>query len=611
MLLDNLHGPEDLKKLTLLQLDDLAQEIRKFLIERVQETGGHLSSNLGVVELTLALHKVFNFKEDRLLFDVSHQSYTHKILTGRKSGFDTLRQFGGLSGFTSPMESDYDVFKMGHAGTSISLGMGLKTGFETLEKAGHVVIVIGDASIGNGMAFEALNHLGFLRKDLIIVLNDNQMSISKTIGAFSKYLSRFVSGTLYNALKRDVEKITTDIPVFGSSIHQTLKNIKNVFKKSILSNLFEKLNLNYVGPVNGHDLDEMQKIFENVKTSMHGPTIVHAITIKGKGFRQAELNPTGYHGVSAKKAGAKEETFTEVFGKKMLELASRDKKVVVITAAMTDGTGLNDFSERFPERYYDVGIAEGHAVGFAAGLSAAGLKPYVAIYSTFMQRALDQFFQEVSLQNDVNPVFVMDRSGLVGEDGATHHGVFDIAYTRFLPRFVLLSPKDGRELSAMLEWVKELRAPVVIRFSKGGFHGFSECAPLELGKSEWLSRVENPDFYLLSYGSMTGMAVEMMDFLPGKKAQIINLRFAKPLDAETLLQVGGTGKPVICLEEHALLGGVGEGIAAFFADHGLDSPILRLGLEDHYYTHGARDALLDYAGLSPRKLAVRVEEFLK
>ncbi|OHD10049.1 MAG: 1-deoxy-D-xylulose-5-phosphate synthase [Spirochaetes bacterium GWB1_36_13] len=607
-MLEKIKSPEDLKTLHSLEIKALAREIREFMIEKVQRTGGHLASNLGVVELMIALHSVFDFKKDRIIFDVSHQSYVHKILSGRRDEFNHLREFGGISGFTDPLESVYDVFKVGHAGTSISTALGMKTAKEVLGRNEKVIAFIGDASISNGVAFEAINHIGHLKKNLIIILNDNQMSISQTVGGFAKHLSRFISGKFYNTIKQDLESFLHDIPVIGDSVNQTIKNLKKTIKKQITPNIFEEFGINYIGPIDGYDVEQMIKIFSNSDYLSDEPVIFHVLTKKGKGLKEAEENPTFYHGLSSS-LKKKEDSFTAVFGEKMTEIAKKDPKIAVITAAMTDGTGLNQFSEELPAQYYDVGIAEEHAVAFAAGLAKEGLKPFIAIYSTFLQRAVDQIFQEVSLQEDINPVFVMDRSGLCGEDGPTHHGAFDIAYTRFFPRAVLISPKDGRELENMMEWAKDQNNPVFIRFPKGGFYSFPESKAIEYGKSEIILEEKEAEFTVFSYGSLTGEAYLMKDFL-SKKFNLVNLRFAKPLDMETILYFAQKKLPIIVVEEHSLAGGVGEAVASLLMEKGFNNPFLRLGLEDYYYPHGERSLLLQTAGLDSKNLSVKIARWL-
>lgn len=609
-LLKTILSPLDLKKFTYGQLYQLSQEIRKFMIEKVETHGGHLSSNLGVVELTLALHRVFDFSKDRLIWDVSHQSYVHKILTGRSKGFDNLRQWQGLSGFTDPDESIFDVVKVGHAGSSLSTALGLITGYEqenphNLKK---VVAVIGDAAISNGMAFEALNHLSHLKKNLIVILNDNQMSISKTIGGLSKHLAKFLSGNLYHTLKKDVEKFLNHLPIIGEALSQSAKSLVKVIKKNINPTLFEEFGIHYLGPLDGHDIEKLEKTLKNA-SFIKGPVLIHILTKKGKGWGKAEEDPTHYHGISAK-TSQESPSYTQVFGNKMQNLAKTNANFSVITAAMTHGTGLASFAQNFSHRYFDVGIAEGHGVAFAGGISLAGHKPVVAIYSTFLQRALDQMFQEVSLQKESNPLFVVDRAGLVGEDGPTHHGTFDIAYTKFLPRMVLMAPKDGQELESMLEFGLSLNYPAVIRFPKGGFNSFNTCPPITLGKAEVLQEKQDAKVTLLSYGSLTGEILKIKEKF-NFPFNWVNLRFAKPFDKETLLKFAKKGVPIISLEEHSLIGGVGQSISSFLLEQGVFVPFLKIGLKDQYYSHGKRDILLQEAGLSGLSLVNQITDFVK
>lgn len=608
MFLEKISHPEDIKGLNLNELKALAEEIREFLIKKVLETGGHLSSNLGVIEVTLALHYAFNLEKDRIFFDVSHQCYTHKLLTGRRDGFSNLRQWNGLSGFTDPCESPFDVVKSGHAGSSISVALGLQTAFEAKDSKQRSIAFIGDASISNGLAFEALNHLGHLKNKTLIILNDNQMSISKTIGAVSRHLSRFISSKIYNNTKRDIEEMLEHIPMVGNSFGVFFKSMRKIVKKNLFPNLFEDLGVNYIGPVNGYNIGEMIKIFKNIN-ELEGPVLIHVLTQKGKGFCKAEEDPTYYHGISGKnKSGG--ESFTSVFGKKMVELAEKNPELCVITAAMTDGTGLHEYARKYPDRYYDVGIAEEHAVAFASGLCLGGKKPVIAIYSTFMQRALDQMFHEISLQKTLAPVFVLDRSGLVGEDGPTHHGVFDIAYTRFLPGFILMSPKDARELEAMLEWSLKQKKPVVIRFPKGGFETYDSSPCIELGKSEVLLEEKDAELTFFTYGSLAGEVLKIKK-LSSLKFNVVNLRFAKPLDEAAILSFASKTRKIVTLEEHSLIGGVGEAISSLLMEKGTGARVLKIGLRDQFYPHGARAKLLEEAGLTAEKILQSVSNFFK
>jgi 1-deoxy-D-xylulose-5-phosphate synthase len=609
MILSQLNLPDDLKQLNENQLHCLAQEIRSLLIHQVHLNGGHLSSNLGIIELTIALHYVYSFATDRILFDVSHQSYIHKILSGRLPLFGTLRQFQGLSGFTDPAESVYDVVKAGHAGAAISFGVGLSQATRMTGGNEKTVVLIGDASIANGMAFEALNHLGHLKTGLLIILNDNQMSISKTVGAFSEYLSRFLSGSFYHHIKKDIRAVVSKIPMLGESINEALQQFRKTIKKSIVHNIFEELGVRYIGPIDGHDINGLIKTFSNLSLHANEPTLVHVMTQKGKGYPDAEKNPTKFHGISLKSANLNL-SYTQVFGNKMQELARNKNNLAIITAAMTDGTGLNRFSELYPEKYFDVGIAEEHAVGFCAGLSYKGIKPYVAIYSTFMQRAVDQLFHEVSLQENINPVFVMDRSGLVGEDGPTHHGIYDIAYTKFLPRFVLMAPKDATELENMLDFAYDLNHPAVIRFAKETCPDcFTTSTPIALGQGEIILESPNAKLTILAYGSMVLQAY-LLQNLMDIPFNLINLRFAKPLDNQKILDFAARKIPIVCLEEHSAMGGIGESIGNFLCENNAQVPFLKLGLPDEFVPHGERSLLFDRVGLSPLKLKDRILHWL-
>jgi len=595
--------PDDIKGLSLRDLEKLAQEIRDFLIKSIKVTGGHLASNLGIVELSLSIAKVFDIKKNPVIYDVSHQSYVHKIITGRKD-FSKLRKINGLSGYTDPDESEYDYFKLGHAGTSISLGLGIKYSSDFYGNDVRPIVVIGDASISNGVAFEALNHLGYSKKDLIIVLNDNQMSISETVGALSKYLSDFMNSKVYLNIINISKNISS---ILGDCLKNKAEKMARRIDNLVRPNIFNVLGIKYIGPFDGHNIKSLVNVFEYVKTHK-GPFIVHTITKKGKGLKEAEDNPSFFHGLPGIDY-KKEETFTDVFSKTMVEIGKKYKNVYAITAAMSEGTGLNKFAKVFPERYIDVGIAEEHAVALSSGMSISGIKPVVAIYSTFLQRAFDQLFQEVSLQNKVSPVFVLDRAGIVGPDGPTHHGVFDIAYTKVLPRFVLMSPKDGKELEKMLYFAIESDYPVVLRFPKAGFFNFDICEDISLAKAEIIEFSETAVVNVFCYGSIIGNAFNALRDL-NIHFNLVNLRFAKPIDEETIVKISSNKKPIITVEEHSLIGGVGESINSIIVKNKLSNNLLNIGLSDFFYPHGNREDVLSIAGLNDAGIKKIVKEFL-
>jgi 1-deoxy-D-xylulose-5-phosphate synthase len=551
MLLETIQNPDDLKKLPPEQLPELAEEIRSFLLATVSETGGHLGSNLGAVELSMALHYCFSTPQDKIVWDVGHQAYTHKLLTGRRDRFATQRQYKGISGFPKRCESEHDAFGVGHASTSISAALGMAVADNLDQKKNNVIAVIGDGSLTGGIAFEGLNQAGHLKKNLIVVLNDNEMSISKNVGAFSAFVSRKMTTRHFRELKREMKELLTNIPAFGKDILKFARRAENSLKGFLTPGaLFEALGFDYIGPIDGHDLPGLIEVFNNAR-EFDGPLLLHVMTTKGKGYRPAEETPDKFHGVGAfdlstGKAPAKSSTisYTEVFGRTLVDLAKEDPKVVAITAAMPDGTGLNFFSDALPDRFFDVGIAEQHGVCFAAGLAADGFKPVTAIYSSFMQRAYDQVFHDVCLQN-LPVVIAMDRAGLVGDDGPTHHGVFDISFMRHLPGLTFMAPKDENELRHMLKTALELKAPVALRYpARSGLRRTldkkMECLPI--GKGELLR--EGTDLTIIAIGSTVMPAVKAAEQLAeqGISAGVVNARFIKPLDADLILsQAKATG----------------------------------------------------------------------
>lgn len=613
-LLKNINNPADLKKLPIAQLDQLGSEIRELIIKTVSKTGGHLAPSLGVVELTIALHYVFNTPDDKIIWDVGHQSYTHKILTERKDKFHTIRTYEGLSGFPKRSEGPYDAFDTGHSSTSISAGLGISTAKALKNEKSKVLAVIGDGSMTGGMAFEGLNQAGDSGKDLIVVLNDNEMSISPNVGAISSFLSRKMTGRRFVSLKKDMENFIKSVPGFG-------ENILNLFKKSEDSlitfftpgMLFEAFKFKYVGPIQGHRLDRLIETFSNVK-NLEGPILVHVLTKKGKGYKPAEENPAHYHGVGCfevetgspqKKTGTCNLTYTNVFGDTMVDLASKDDKIFAITAAMPEGTGLNDFSKKFPDRFLDVGIAEQHAVTFAAGLATEGFKPVVAIYSTFLQRAFDQIIHDVCLTNQ-HVVFCLDRGGLVGEDGPTHHGSFDLTFLRSLPNMTVMAPKDENELRHMLYSALAHNGPVAIRYPRGEGFGVPIDDEYKLISMENSAEIlcEGKDLIIAALGSMVYPSIEAANALreEGISATVINCRTVSPLDKRIAKLSESTGH-ILTVEENIRNGGLGGAVLELLEDEGLHTvKTRRLGLPDKFVEHGPIDLLkekysLDKAGI--------------
>lgn len=618
-LLDKINGPEDLKCLSMEELPRLAEEIRETIIEVVSKNPGHLSSNLGVVELTIALHYCLNFKVDRLTWDVGHQCYVHKLLTGRREAFQTLRQHKGLSGFPDRKESPlYDPFTCGHSGNALSSSLGLSCGDALQGKERKIVVVVGDGGIGAGMSLEALNHAGDLKKDILVVLNDNKLAISETVGAFSKYFIQLRTFPLYNDLKKEVHHLLKILPILGRPVENVLEHLLEAIKRGMTpGQIFADLGFQYFGPVDGHNIPLLISTINRIK-HLPGPVLLHTITQKGKGFEPASQNPTQFHSagsfqvcngkiVEAPKATkAPKTSYTKVFGQTLVELAQTNPKLVAITAAMPDGTGLTAFKEKFPERYFDVGICEQHAVGLANGLVYTGLKPVAAIYSTFLQRAYDQVFHDVCLQERDNAVvFCMDRAGLVGNDGPTHHGVFDIAYLRHLPGIILMAPKDGRELKQMLRLAVESNRPTAIRYPKDNVPDeemelpSSASGGFSIGEAEVLK--EGSEGVILAYGAMVYPAYMAAERLgaEGIEAAVINARFAKPLDKTAILEALREHPFVLTVEDHTLSGGFGSAVLEMVCEEGGDtSKIRRSGIPDRFIEQGPRELLLGGLGLN-------------
>ncbi len=605
MVLEMIQKPNDIKKLNAEQLAALADEIRQFLIEKISRTGGHLASNLGVVELTMALHLTLDFPEDKLIWDVGHQSYTHKLLTGRKDGFDDLRKYGGLSGFPKRKESDCDAFDTGHSSTSISAGMGYVAAREILGEDHTVVSVIGDGSLTGGMAYEALNNASRLKSNFIIVLNDNNMSISENVGGMSKYLSGIRTAQAYTELKKGVEDTLKRIPGKGERIVSQIRKTKSGVKQLLVPGMFfEDMDITYLGPVDGHDVRKLVKVLNEAKRVDHA-VLVHVLTKKGKGYAPAEKNPARFHGpgpfhieTGEPKTVSTRDTYTEVFSKVLLDIARKDEKVAAITAAMADGTGLAPFARHFPNRFFDVGIAEEHAMTFAAGLAAGGMKPVFAVYSSFLQRAYDQTLHDVCLQN-LPVVIAVDRAGLVGSDGETHQGVFDLSFLSTIPNMTVISPKNRWELADMLRFAVDFQYPIAIRYPRGeAYEGMKEFrAPIEYAKSEVL--YEEDEIAVIFVGHMAELADQVRRKLKetGYSCSLINARFVKPLDTGILEMLAKDHCLFVTIEENVLTGGFGEQVMDYVSRAKLDVHVRNIGISDDYVEHGNVEVLRREVGL--------------
>ncbi|MFN4005096.1 MAG: 1-deoxy-D-xylulose-5-phosphate synthase [Hylemonella sp.] len=607
-LLQTINDPADLRRLPRTQLRTLADELRAFLLESVSKTGGHLSSNLGTVELTVALHYVFNTPHDRLVWDVGHQTYAHKILTGRRDRMHTLRQLGGISGFPVRTESPYDAFGTAHSSTSISAALGMALAARQKGEDRHAIAVIGDGAMTAGMAFEALNHGGVENCKLLVILNDNDMSISPPVGALNRYLAQLMSGRFYAAAKNVGKQVLQVAP----PLFELAKRIEEHAKGMVVpATLFEKFGFNYIGPIDGHDLDSLIPTLENLK-HLQGPQFLHVVTKKGQGYKLAEADPIAYHGPGkfdpavglVPPATPAKQTFTQVFGQWLCDMAEKDPRLVGITPAMREGSGLVEFHRRFPERYYDVGIAEQHAVTFAAGLACEGLKPVVAIYSTFLQRGYDQLIHDVALQN-LPVVFALDRAGLVGADGATHAGAYDIAYLRCIPNIAVACPADERECRMLLTTAFEQDHPVAVRYPRGAGVGVAPEPGLQglpYGKGEL--RRQGQGIAILAFGTLLYPALEAAERLG---ATVVNMRWAKPLDTELLLQVAAAHEALVTVEEGCIMGGAGSAVMEALQAAGLVRPVLQLGLSDRFIEHGDPVKLLALQGLDAAGIQAAIE----
>ena len=621
-ILDTIENPQQLKNLSLHQLEKLALEIRSFIIENVAATGGHLAPSLGVVDLTIALHRVFNCPKDKIVWDVGHQAYAHKILTGRRDQFHTLRQKDGITGFPRLAESPYDSFGVGHSSTSVSAALGLAIARDLQGEKSHVLAVIGDGALTGGEAFEALNHAGDLGKNLIVILNDNEMSIDRNVGALSEYLSKMRTAPQYNRAKKDLEGLLRSIPHIGDTVLKTAEHIKDSVRFFLVpGGLFEEMGFTYVGPIDGHNIELLLEVLEQAK-HMQGPLLIHVQTKKGKGYLPAEIEPDKFHGVGKfnmttgeilKKPG-QAPSYTAVFSEALIDLAVDNTDIVGITAAMPSGTGLKAFGKAFPQRFFDAGIAEQHALTLAAGLAAGGKQPVVALYSTFAQRAYDQMLHDVCLQN-LPVVLCLDRAGLVGEDGPTHHGVFDLSYLRSMPNLTIMAPADENELRQMLSTALALKQPVALRYPRGAGRGVEiakEFTPLPIGKAEVLRDGGKIAFFAI--GTMVEIAEKAAAILAaeGSETTVVNARFAKPLDETLLADLAERMDLIVTLEENVLAGGFGSAVLEFFNSRHLTKVQVEcFGLPDAFIEQGTRAELLELCNLTEQAVADAVRAFIK
>ncbi|OPY57545.1 MAG: 1-deoxy-D-xylulose-5-phosphate synthase [Pelotomaculum sp. PtaU1.Bin035] len=618
-ILTQVHSPRDIRSLNLTQLRELAEEIRLEIVETVARNGGHLAPNLGVVELTLALHRVFNSPVDKIIWDVGHQSYVHKLLTGRQEKFGMLRQFGGISGFPRPSESVHDAFGTGHSSTSISAALGLAVARDLKGDSYSVIAVIGDGAMTGGMAFEALNHAGHLKKDLIVILNDNEMSIAQNVGAMSGYLNRLRTDPMYSKGKEEIEQILRKMSI-GHTLLRLGEKIKDSLKYLVVPGMiFEELGFIYLGPIDGHDIKAVTTVLQRAR-AIKGPVLVHVLTKKGKGYPPAENNPDKYHGVGPFNVTSGKvnkdnsvPSFTDVFGKTIIKLASLKQDLLAITAAMTGGTGLTNFANLYPERFFDVGIAEQHGVTLAAGLASGGYHPVVAIYSTFLQRAYDQILHDICLQN-LPVTFAIDRAGFVGDDGPTHHGLFDFSFLRPIPNMVIMSPKDENELQHMLATAVNHHGPAAVRYPRRtgvGCKMDDDFKLLPIGHAEVLR--EGTDLTLLAVGSMVGQAEEVAGILSGQgiKATVINARFVKPLDKKCILKYAAITRNIFTIEEHVLQNGFGSAILELLSSSGIkDVLVQRFGVPDNFVEHGNTSLLMGNYGLTAKQIAKEIADKL-
>ena len=613
--LEKLNLPGDLKLMGYDELQLLSYELRDFLVESVSKTGGHLASNLGIVEIAIALHKCFDPPKDKLIWDVGHQTYVHKILTGRMNRFDSLRQLDGMSGFPKSAESEYDIFDTGHSSTSISLGLGLAAARELKGDDYRVVSIIGDGAMTGGLAYEALNNAGSMNTNFIVVLNDNGMSISRNTGGLSRSLGRITSTDKYLHMKTQVKKGLSKVPIIGESVISGIKSAKADIKYAVIDGiLFEELGFKYIGPVDGHSVKEMCETLELAK-GINGPVLIHAVTKKGKGYSKAEENPDIFHGIGPFDVDTGEpvnkpsgRSYSAIFGDKITEMAGKDDRIVAITAAMADGVGLEGFAAEYPDRYFDVGIAEQHGVTFCAGLAKAGLRPYFAVYSSFLQRGYDQIVEDVCLQN-LPVTFCLDRAGVVGSDGETHHGLFDLAYFKSMPNICVFAPKDGPELEAMMEKSLQINGPVAIRYPRGTASDMGKVNIIAAGKSTQIKR--GNDMEIWAVGNMTSQALEAAEILKKDKisCSVVNVASVKPLDEKKVLASGDRYPLILTVEDGIITGGIGESIRSLLADK--DTHVINLGWPDKFIEHGTQQQLYERYGLDACSIADRIKMYFK
>ena len=610
-LLNTIESPADLRKLSAAKLPALAQELREFLIQSVSTRGGHFAAGLGTVELTVALHYVFDTPRDRIVWDVGHQAYPHKVLTGRRDQLHTIKQPGGLAPFPARSESEYDTFGVGHSSTSISAALGMAVGAERLGDDRRVVAVIGDGAITAGMAFEALNHAGSLPTNLLVILNDNDMSISENVGALSSQLARALSGRMYAHLREGGKKVLRQMPTVWELARRSEEHLKGMV---LPGTLFEELGFNYIGPVDGHDVKALVSTLKNLR-QLHGPQFLHVVTRKGKGYAPAEADPIKWHGPgpfdpatgTIFKEKATGPTYSQIFGQWLCDMAARDPTIIGVTPAMREGSGLVEFSKRFPDRYFDVAIAEQHAVTFAAGLAVEGLKPIVAIYSTFLQRAYDQLIHDVALQN-LPVVFALDRAGLVGSDGATHQGAYDVSFLRCIPNMAIMAPADENECRQMLYTATTLKGPSAVRYPRGTGPGVAlveEMTALPVGKAQ-TRREGRSGLAILVFGTLLEPALKIAERLD---ATVVNMRWIKPLDEDLVIAVAARHRAIITIEENATIGGAGSAVGELLASEGLLIPLLQLGIPDRFIEHGSRDSCLVAAALDNAGLTSSIERW--
>ncbi len=617
--LKDINSPKDLKALNVNDLPSIAAQVRERIIEVTAKTGGHIAASLGAVEIAVALHYVLDTPEDKLLWDVGHQAYAHKILTGRYKSFETLRQLGGISGFPNKDESPYDVFTIGHSSTSISQALGLACARDIQGQSHNIVAVIGDAALAGGMALEALNNAGHMRKNLTIILNDNDLSITKSVGAINRYLNKIMTNPVYNKVREDLSRLIKRIPVFGFRAFRAARKLEEGIKSLLIPGvLFEELGVRYFGPIDGHDISMLVNTLSKV-IKINEPKLIHVITKKGKGYKYAEESPTVFHGAgpfdieTGNHNGKHSESYSDVMGKKITELARTNDKIAVVSAAMVGGTGLEEFARQFPGRTFDVGIAEEHAVTFAGALARGGLKPIVAIYSTFLQRGYDQIIHDVALQN-LPVVFFVDRAGIVGEDGPTHHGVFDIAYLRHIPNLVVMAPRDGMELEKMIDVAMGIKGPVVIRYPRGAAESHlpaSTFIPVETGKAHILRTGKHAA--ILAIGSMVSVAIKVSDILSGQgiETYVVNARFVKPLDGSMIEAIAAKTGKIVTLEEGVCDGGFGSAVSEFIARENIKNVRVKsIGLPDQFIEHGRREELFKKYHLTADAIAECIKKEL-